>query len=132
MVVNICLDWVSFVHCGCYTTVIFNVRFQLKATCSVSAINAKIHQKYFMLESNFDSKLLFTLGNIADVNISIANVFFVKVFRYQPVHKTYPQPIITRLMSERLTMKKPRKPNSVLWGLLNCLFVLVGGIRYQY
>jgi len=48
----------------------------------------------------------------------LEKVLFVKVFRYQPVHKTYQQPIIERLMSKRLTMRKPRELNSVLWGLL--------------
>ncbi|ALO33885.1 hypothetical protein CMT41_03450 [Colwellia sp. MT41] len=57
---------------------------------------------------------------------------FVKVFRYQPIHKTYQQLFKRRLMSERLTMKKPREASAVLWGLLNYLLVLVGKILYQY
>ena len=57
---------------------------------------------------------------------------FVKVFRYQPDHQTYQQLSSLRLMSKRLTMWKPRVFNSVLWGLLNYLLVLVGKMLYRY
>jgi hypothetical protein len=62
------------------------------------------------------------------IDIIILDDRSVKVFRYQPVHKTHRQPIIGRLVSKRLTMRKPRELNSVLWGLLDCLLALIGKI----
>ena len=49
-----------------------------------------------------------------------SNDSFVKVFRYQPVHKIYQQLIIERLMSERLTMTKKRLQNSSLLTTILC------------